>query len=263
MQSEYKDLPGLNWSSLKHMARSPLHYRHRTLHPEPRTSALDVGVASHLAVFEPEKLGARFASYAGKRDARTKAYQTWVDENPGVTALRPAEYQTAVAIGAAVRAHPVAAYMLKDGEPEARLEWTVDGIKAKGRVDFLRSDRIVDLKTTTSIAEREVGNACARYLYHVQLAWYHDGAVASGRIPADALPPVIISVEKDAPHDVAVDALDANDLWLGREAYRMLLERLRVCAETGYWPGAAPELRTLRLPAWGDIAAAEAAEEVF
>ena len=253
--TSYVDLDGFNWSSLKHIYTSPLLYRHRIDHPEPDTNVFAFGSCAHTAALEPGKLESRFAPYEGQRSRRdgepVGKYKEWVEGNPGVRALRPHEYEHAKACAAALRDHPEAIKWITGGRAEVVTQWVepVSEVKAKGRIDYLRG-RVIDIKTTTDVSEHKIGTAAARYLYHGQLAWYHVGAITANLIPANAPPPIIISVEKEPPHDVACDELSWEDLAAGKDLYLTLVHRLLACIETKTWPGKAPSLRQLKLPAW-------------
>jgi exodeoxyribonuclease VIII len=51
----YADIEAVNWSSLKHMSVSPLHYQHRLKNPQPSSAAMRMGTAIHCALLEPER----------------------------------------------------------------------------------------------------------------------------------------------------------------------------------------------------------------
>ena len=251
MTTDYAKIDAINWSSLKHMATSPLLYKWRVDNPEPPKQAYLIGSAIHCATLEPDEFSKRYGVYDGKV-RRGKAWDEWKDDNPRLDAILAAEKEIALASADAVHAHPIAGPLLTGGCAEEFLLWNDPdtGVAAKGRLDFLRPTALVDLKSARSINARKFSNAAAEYLYHGQLAWYHDGAVAAHRIPYDAEPPYVISVEKAGPYDVAVDQLSINDLDAGRTLYRSLLAKLLACIEADYWPGQAPELRQLDIPAW-------------
>ncbi len=47
---DYRAIPAVNWSSLKHMAASAKHYRHALTNDRPDTPAMEMGRAAHCAV---------------------------------------------------------------------------------------------------------------------------------------------------------------------------------------------------------------------
>lgn len=247
----YEEIDALNWSSIKHAATSGLMYRHRTRHREPDKPQFGLGRAYHALVFEPETFDARFVCYRdGKRDKRHKAYQAFLAEVPdGAVVLTPAEWDKARAIADAVRSSELVRPYLSGGEAEATLEWScpLTDVRCKGRVDYL-SDRVVDLKGTTDVGERATARAYADYLYHGQVAMYHNGAISAGRILALAPPPVVIWVEKEPPFDVAVDEFTLDDLAAGEACFVELIERVKRYGRANVWPGKAPEPRRPNIP---------------
>jgi hypothetical protein len=261
---DYTKMPGVNWSSIKHLFVSPKLYRYRTEHQEPETQAFVQGRLLHCAVFEPHRIDGLFAVYDDRRVG--KAWDAWQEAHPGVATLKSHEMAPLMEAALEVRRHPVAADLLRGGRVEAPLAWVDEatGIACKGRLDFLRPASVVDLKSTRDVpTERNVSHAATRYLYHGQLAFYHDGAIAAKAIPPDAEPPWLISVQKEPPFDVACDQMNLTDLAAGRALYRELLVKLQACLGADYWPGVAPEARQLVLPDYAPGLYASTEEEVF
>lgn len=178
----------------------------------------------------------------------------------GCEVLSADDHALAETCARSVRAHRHAAALLAEGHAEVSLSWETDGVPCGGRLDWI-GRCVVDLKTTRRESLREIAADCARYLYHGQLAWYHDGAVAAGAVAADSTPH-LIAVQTCEPYDVAVLRVPPAVLEIGRSLYRALLARYRECQAAGWWPGIAPEVVDLDLPHWaagGD--GGDAAEE--
>lgn len=248
--TDYDKIQALNWSSLRHLATSPLLYRYRQDHPEPRKKSYVIGNAIHTAVLEPEKFAERYAVFDGTR--RGPAWKEWLAKHPGKESLKPPELAAVEAAAKAVSDHRVAADIFRGGRREEVLTWTgPGGLLCKGRVDYIRPDVVADLKSVgRDVSPRKFGRDAAEYLYHGQLAWYHDGAIAAGKIPANAPPPLIVAVQSKPPFDVAVYQLSYEDLDLGRSLYAGLVQTLQECIAADYWPGCAPDLEQLTLPPW-------------
>jgi hypothetical protein len=117
-------------------------------------------------------------------------------------------------------------------------------------VDYLRPNDLVDLKSTRRETVREFTADAARNLYHGQLAWYLDGAIAAGRLPKDAGLPYIVAVSTAEPFDVAAYQLSKISLEAGRILIRDLVNKYQQCTASDLWPGIAPDLGVLDLPAW-------------
>lgn len=260
--SNYDAIKAVNWSSLKHLSVSPLLYRWRLKEPEERKPAFVFGGAVHCAILEPDQFDARYAVFDGRRAG--KEWTAWQEERPGIEALKPDEYERVQEIVVALRFHDIASRLLRGGRCEEALTWTDadTGLACKGRLDYIRPDFLIDLKTTRDPAPRSFEKSAANYGYVGQVAFYHDGAVASRRIDGRELP-YIAAVQTTAPYDVVIYRIDAATLGLGRAQYKSLLQRLIECTAADYWPGAAPETQTLRLPKWAAEQMIELESEAF
>ena len=245
----YRDIDALNWSSLKAMHESPALYRWRQEHPRPDTAAYLLGRAVHCAILEPDDLLDRYVGRPEGLDLRTKDGKTWREDVGEREVLTAAQWSTVQACALSVAAHGPASEVLSGTDREVAVTWVLDGVECKGRVDALHADRLVDLKTTRGLG-RFVRDS-ASYLYHAQLAWYLDGAVA-----ADALRPeaevYIVAVETSEPYDCACYRVPGWVLEVGRGIYQRCLADLRVCEHTGIWPGRHPGVVDLDLPRWAD-----------
>jgi hypothetical protein len=247
--AEYENLQAINWSSLKHLAVSPLLYKWRKDHPEPSKPAYVVGSACHCAILEPEKFDERYAVYEKIR--RGKEWEAWQAEHPGVQTFKEHELADVKAMAKAVHAHRVASSVLKGGRCEEIVTWTdeITGLACKGRLDYLRPDFLTDLKAARDVRQNNFERDAYNYLYAGQFAFYHDGATAARHIPGDERPRVI-ALQNGEPYDVAVFRVKPETLEWGRALYRRLMQRLVECIESDFWPGVAPDLRDLGMPPW-------------
>lgn len=248
--ADYLTLPAVNWSTLKHLRKSPLHYRHALENPREDNARLALGRAAHTAVFEPDKFMLEYACFKGERRAG-KAWEAFKEQHAGETILKIEEYRTCLAIRDAVRRHPVAAEYLAAGVPESSIFWTdlETGLECKARPDWISVSKgaLVDLKTTGDIDAHRFAATAARMLYYCQLAFYREGLK---RAHDAEYPVVMIAVEQSPPHDVAVYTLDEDALYAGWEEVQVLLVRLKRCRNENRWPGRYEEAQTLRLPGW-------------
>src|SRR4051812_24246093 len=78
--ADYIKIDAVNWSTLKHMRTSPLHYRHAVDSPDEDTARFGIGRAIHTAILEPHKLATDYAVFDGKRRAGKK-WKTFEAEN--------------------------------------------------------------------------------------------------------------------------------------------------------------------------------------
>ena len=240
---EYQALSGVNFSTLKHMASSPLHYKHALDAPNVATDAMEFGSAVHCAVLEPDEFPIRYALWDGGT-RRGKEWDAFVDANEGRTVLRECDYLRALAVRDAVRSHPAASDLLR-GDSEVTATWTdpETDIECKARLDHINEDCAIDVKTTTSVDPFEFARTVGRMHYHAQLAHYANGA----ELPRN---PHIIAVESQEPFDVVVYRLPDDALSAGRALVSEWLHRVASCRESGRWPGRSAAVQDLTLPPW-------------
>lgn len=246
---EYSKWPGVSITRLKEIGRSPLHYRHRLANPKDSPS-MSLGRAAHVAVLEPE----RFADFpvwdAGPR--RGGAWEAFKQMHGTRNILTVDERDAAKAIAKAVRQDDRAMKYLCKGEAEVSMRWIGDGgVACKGRVDWLTKGAIVGLKTTRDIRAPFFGKQAVNFGYCAQWAYYRDGFTEIASPALHQTPRMVeIVVEPEAPHDVAVYAIEDDILDIGRDEYQGWLNRLAACETYNEWLGAVPKEVPLELPAW-------------
>jgi hypothetical protein len=249
----YADIKAVNWSSLKHMAVSPLLYRYRLEHPESRKPAFTFGGAVHTLVLEPEYFDARYAECDVVRNAKHEKFKAWMEEHAGAEAMTPHEMKCIRAMATAVLDDRTAGPLVRGGRREEVVTWTdeVTGLACKGRLDYIRPECFLELKTARDCEPRKFERAAFEYGYVAQTAFYHDGGIAARLIDGRELP-IVVAVGKTAPHHVVTFRLKQETLEAGRAQYRKLLQRLVECTEAKVWPGIAPGMQELGLPPWAN-----------
>jgi hypothetical protein len=245
--SEYCALDAVNFSTLKSIDKSPLHYRYAVDVGREDTTGLLKGRATHTAVFEPDEFKSRYTIFPGKRRAG-KEWTEFLAAHEGQEILKTDEYEQILAVRDAVHRHPVASKILAKGVAEETIQWRDEktGLLCKGRLDWFNTAVLADLKGCSDGDARRFGALVARMKYHVQMAWYLDGLNAALDISPEKCS--IIAAEINAPHDVAVFTLTDDDLLAGRETYEGWLQKVVECRESNTWPGRFPEEHLLSLP---------------
>lgn len=238
-ESEYRNLPCINWSTLSAGRKSMAHLRHAIEHGREDTESFAFGRAVHMLALQPENWDREFA-VAPKCDRRTKAgreeYAEWSKDAAGREPVTQSEYFDAKRVADAVRGNSEAMALLEGAEIEKPLIWTdpASGLQCKGRCDAIRPEAIVDLKTSKSCAPRSFTSSVFNFGYHAQLSFYCDGAaVLDGHLRSA----VIIAVEVTRPHVVQLFRLSEEALLLGRQEYRRLLDLYVVAKQTDKWSG--------------------------
>jgi exodeoxyribonuclease VIII len=261
---EYAAIPAVNWSTLREMRRSPLHYQWRLRNPRPDTKATALGRAVHAAVFEAFRFSGEFVQWRGKV-RRGREWDAFRDLNAASTILLPREYETACAIRDALAAHADVQPYRERGIGEHTIRWIdpATGIECKARLDWVSYSQpsVCDLKTTRDIAERQFSSSAARFGYHGQMAHYLRGWHV---LHGERLPGVFHAVESEPPHDAVVYVADEDLLTAGDDEVTELLEKVARCRDADKWPGMYEGPQTLRMPPWywGDDADAVPLEDI-
>ncbi len=171
----------------------------------------------------------------------------------GKVPLRPKDWAAAKAMTAAVKAHPIAAKLLTRGQPERTLVWTdpVTGMLCRAKLDWLRADGIVDLKTCESADDDALSKAVHNLGYYISAAFYLRGFRLLD-LDREAEPFfAYVCVEKEPPYLVHATQLTGRALAHGDRQVTAALEIYRDCTAAGTWPGyPTDEITEIDLPSW-------------
>jgi hypothetical protein len=253
----------VNFSTLKHIARSPAHYLAAINEPlsEP-TDPMRLGIGTHAATLEPERWEELVAVWTeGTR--RGKAWEAFEVANKERTIITASQEARARAVAKAVRAHPVAGPLLDSGTSEVTIifrmhEPPINGVggydfQCKARIDRVRHgpdsapSMLIDLKSTGDAEPEAFDRSAWSMNIHVQAAWLQDGFYAATGL---RLPVCLIAAETDAPYPVCVRPVPVDVLQLGRERYREWLEKLAFCHRENVWSEYLTAPQDLDVPAW-------------
>jgi hypothetical protein len=253
---EYDAINAMSVTRLKELRRSAQHYQYALANPK-KSDAMTLGIATHVAVLEPERFERDFAIWERRTDAGASAPrrgQYWDDFQMlhlGKTVLTRDEGLLSKQIARAVRGSPIAMRYLESGDPEVTMRWDRNERACKGRADWLvhmdGTPTIVGFKTARDCRHFQFGAQCAKLGYHLQFAFYHDGYHASTGVRPNLIE---IVAESEPPHAVAVYRIPRDVIEQGREEYERLLEQLAHCERTKEWPGPQPVEEDLSLPTW-------------
>lgn len=258
----------INFSTLKHMARSPMHYLAAKKGGVSDRDVLVRGRATHMALFEPEKFREECVVFEGKV-RRGKEWDSFLERNPDKEHLTVSMHESAVGVAAAVRACEMAQpYLVPGGQYEVSVLWNsaappLGGLPGysfdcKARLDVLQPNAIVDLKSCRDAEQGAFGRQMFDLYAHAQAAWYSDAVAA---ITGKRLPYVWIASEAAAPYATQVFVADDQVLELGRQAYRGWLDRLNLCTRENRWPAYADNPLPLLIPKWAIPEGEELLEE--
>lgn len=251
---DYFAMPGVNWSTLKHMRDSAKAYRYAVDIGMEDSDLLREGRLLHTLVLEPTRFDLDYIAWEGKV-RHGKEWDAFAAAHADQCIVTPRQIDEAQAMAAAVLSSAEAMEYLGDrraAQFEHTLQWTdaATGLKCKARADVLIPGRrvLADLKGCASIDARRFGLQSARLGYHCQTAHYSNGVTAArGWVPMKRK---LIAVERLPPHDVAVFDVGDEDMEIAREEVAYLLGRVRECIESKTWPGRYTGEQALQLPSY-------------
>lgn len=267
----YLAIEAVNKSSLDFMGQTPAHFFANVLDParevRKATPAMELGVAIHSAILEPDKfvelyccepIGAPKRPTARQWEAKKPSPETleaiefWDNfetVNQGREVLSVSDWVTCQMVKDAVSKHPAGRMLLEVGDPEVVLVWRdpVEGVLCKGRVDWLTPGAIVDFKSTQDAGPEAFSKQVANRGWDVQAAWYAD---AYKTLTGEEVTFVFGAVEKTKPFACGFYYAGPDMLEVGRRTYRERLRKFAECKRNQYWPGYPEELTELKLPSW-------------
>lgn len=247
----YRPIDAINYSGLKDVLQSPMHYFERSLLKTEPTEAMRFGQLVHTAILEPEKFLSQYV-VEPKFDKRTTVgkmnYAEWQQTiKPNSIVLKPEQADQLIGMIGSLNKNKDAANLLKKGVAETVGLWldpdTEEPCKAK--IDFLTDNGImIDVKTTSDI--REFDRSVHKYHYDLQCAFYMEGLK---QIYGQIVTPMFLVIEKDPPY-ATVLFKHVDDLLIrsGQRKFRRALDLYHDCKLKNEWPGYSNDY--LALPQW-------------
>jgi hypothetical protein len=241
--------------ALDQFARSPAHYRAWLETGSADTPAFVFGRAFHCALLEPDLFEQTYAAEPDFGDCRRKENKArrdaWREDNGGRISLGTDDSARIRGMIAAVRRHPLASKMMRDGVPEVTVTWqdSETDLPCKIRGDWWaeRLRMVIDAKSCFDASPDAFRKDVARYRYHVQDALYRSGFAAAGK-QIDHF--VFVAVEKEPPYAVGVYSLDPDGIGRGYTRARIEIDRMAECVSRNDWPAYSTSIQTLELPPW-------------
>ena len=248
--ADYHKVEALSASGAKKLLKSALHYRLERDHPSEPTASMQLGTRVHLLVLERARVASGVAIFEGK-SRKGKAWDEFELEHAGQLIVTVEEFGFATAMADSVADHPAAAKLLAAAtEREFSLFWTDAqyGVPCKCRFDLIALGGGVDLKSTSDASPDGFPRLAATYGYHIGAAHYNSGAE---HVLNESLRFfVLIAVENEPPHAVAVYNFDPADIMAGQHQMAIAAERYRDALARNVWAGYSPTIQPLRMPRW-------------
>lgn len=230
-------------SGLKHVLRSPEHFRAYLDGKRKETPAQFFGTAIHARLLEPEVFAKEYV-VAPNGDKRSKEYKEFDIANANQKILCVEQMTAIEGIGRKVAKHKSASTLLRAGRKEHTLIWqdAATGIWIKIRPDCLCTDFdtgiCLDLKSTEDASAEAFARSSVNYDYDLQAAVYLEGLrIVFGR----DFDFCFLAFEKTDPYGVALYGAPEEMIARGYRRFRQALGILRECSETGCWPGYQPD----------------------
>lgn len=235
---DYQNLAGISSHWLIAILDSPATCYRKYLDPQrpaqEQTAAMRLGTLVHCLALTPEQFAHSFlvADYE-RRSIAGKARYAQLSET-GLTPIKRAELDQALAIVDALHAKPAVRKLLQRSKKERTvIQPRKRGLlPLKARLDLHHEARrqVTELKTTWNLAAMQA--AIERYRYPLSAAFYRD--MVSGQSV------VFVFVQTTPPHDIEVIPMERPQLQAGQEQWQTALARFDACWQANEWPEAEP-----------------------
>lgn len=248
---DYHSGPGLSTSGMKALLRSPAHFKAPA---KEETPAMIEGEAFHCYGLQPELFNKRFAVMPQGQDRRTKEGKALAAdaEAVGMTVISYDTFAEIKGMTDAIRAHPLVAEILSEGQPEVS-GYVTDpgsGVLLKCRIDWLCTSRnlLFDLKSTADSSIDAFTGIAYKMGYALQAAVYL--YVTSLITKVEHREFLFVAVEREPPHGVVVYQADQEFIQFGQIQMQRAIAIYKDCEAQNHWPAYSQELHNLGLPIW-------------
>jgi hypothetical protein len=262
-RDEYFSQPGLSNSGMKDLEVSPMRYWYKHINPErveePPTKFMELGLALHCAVLEPDEFDKRYAcepampegtlvTMADLRSAlensgvkpkgtrkadviiQVQAYlpnapiadiieQEHAAKHAGKLMFNNEQWTNIANMARALTEEPEIQRMLEKGSAEVVMTATdpETGVLLKGKMDWVRPDLTLDLKTFSQKHGKSIDQSIADAIFYEgynRQAYFYSllRSLQPGGNPGiagaqTAQPFIIVFVESEPPHEVRIKEL--------------------------------------------------------
>ncbi len=247
--AQYRQMEGLNISSLVNILKSPKHFIYKKNNPTDSDS-LSLGRAIHSLILEPDLFFSEYA-IAPKCDRRTKEgkkiYEDFLVSSSGKEVISFDEHSLAKAVADSVLSSPKINNMLSKGQAEVSFFKEIDGVNHKARLDFVAEQFFLDVKTCQNCTAREFQRDFIKYNYHIKMGFYQHVLELETGVKHQA---IVLAVETKDELDYQVYKIDQDFLDIGLKKYFELLETYKECVKNNEWPGLEKAVQTMYAPDW-------------
>lgn len=252
----YRSRKGVSSSDLKHMMKSPAHFRYWKDHPQEDTPALLYGRACHKYALEKKDFSKEFA-IAPNIDRRTKTgkeeYAQFLGKNKGKDIITADDFEKIQDMRDTLYSTPFVEQLLS-GKKELSffLKDNETGVMMKARPDCLTTigdtHILIDYKSCQDASGEAFMKSAINLGYDLQLSYYKH---ILDEITGFEHSVIFIAQEKTPPY--AVNILEADKYFLasGDDMWRTYLDLYAECNKSGNWYAYINgEINSLGLPGW-------------
>lgn len=223
-RSEYLAMPALNFSSARHLLRSPAHYKAALEEPEDELKYV-VGKLAHAMVLEQKDLRDLYAIKPRGLNLATKEGKAWKAEQT-LPILKEEDANRVPRMAEAIANHDEAAKALRNSpQREVILQGGYYGVPIKGIVDAMGCN-VIEVKTCMDSSDDAFAFHVNDLDYDAQAVWYME--LSKKRV-------AWIAVENHAPYTVNFIYPSALMEASGRDKMDMMIRKYNICARSGDW----------------------------
>ena len=251
---EYRAHPALNFSSAKHLLKSPADFKAAQAEKREPTKAMELGTLIHAIALEGKNLTSMVNIRPEGVNLATKEGKAWKESvDPSKPIITGDDVEMIRGMNKSILENPHAQALLNGCQMlEMPLLASLKGIECKGLIDAAGTDGkdwvIADLKTTQDASPREFASTVAKHHYDLQAAWY---SALLGQVHQIEEQPDFfwIVVEKTPPFTCIVYSA-TNWITGGNDKLERVLDTYRECEAAKSWPQPHRGIINLEKPAW-------------
>lgn len=253
----YEAIHAVNYSTLKHILRSPAHYQDSLKEKDEEDELrFAVGTLAHAMILEGKDLRDFYAIKPSGMSFATKEGKAWRDAQT-LPILKEDDANSIPGMAEAIANDEEASAILRAcQEREVSVRADIQGVACKGRLDGFGRDIegksiIADIKTTRDARRHAFSKRIAELHYDFQCEWYSRLKQAQDKL--EQKPGAVwIVVENKSPFAVACYYPEA-DVWAsGKKKVERALTLLMKCREENSWPGYASGIKPISMPKWAN-----------
>lgn len=246
----HADKSAVNFSSLKHMDKSP-HAFAQSFWGKPKepTKSMKFGTLAHMAILEGDKFKSRYQvmpEFVGRTlkgeittSKNSKEVQAQIAEwtanlAPDAIIISQDERDDLFNMIESVLSNEKAVKLLSKGKPEAIGYWTdpETGINCRMMNDFLtfQADIWMDVKTTTDSRWEYFRKSVENLQYYLQTAMYLEGIknITGKEVESAAW----LAIESSAPYEVRIHEVSPIYREIGLMEFRRYMRELKICIDS-------------------------------